>query len=188
MRAICVLCLSLVAVSAIADELLWEKLRRDANMIVLMRNSESNGNRDGGNMLAWDASGKCEGESTLTAEGKSQAKRIGVAFAEHGIRPTVISSPMCRCTETAQIAFGKYSTDPDLRQKPTADALGQEMFQARASELLRQNRGNAPIVFVNHRPNIDSLTMELIDIGELLIGSVTEDGEVEVIGKIRVEP
>ena len=132
---------------------------------------------------AWDASGKCEGESTLTAEGKSQAKRIGVAFAEHGIRPTVISSPMCRCTETAQIAFGKYSTDPDLRQKPTADALGQEMFQARASELLRQNRGNAPIVFVNHRPNIDSLTMELIDIGELLIGSVTEDGEVEVIGK-----
>ena len=50
MRAICVLCLSLVAVSAIADELLWEKLRRDANMIVLMRNSESNGNRDGGNM------------------------------------------------------------------------------------------------------------------------------------------
>ena len=49
-------------------------------------------------------------------------------------------------------------------------------------------RGSAPIVFVNHRPNIDALTMELIEIGELLIGTVTEDGEVELVGKIRVEP
>jgi hypothetical protein len=65
---------------------------------------------------------------------------------------------------------------------------GQETFQASASALLRRHRGKTPIVFVNHRPNIDSLTMELISIDELLIGRVTADGEVEVLGIIRIKP
>lgn len=188
MRVLWMLLLSLIAFTAVANELLWEKLKRDQNMIVLMRNSESSGNRDGSNMLVWDASGKCIGESTLTAEGKAQATRIGAAFAKHGIKPKVISSPMCRCTETAQIAFGQYVTDPDLRQKPAGDIHGQEVFQAKASALLSKYRGNTPIVFVNHRPNIDSLTMELINVGDLLIGSVTGNGEVEVVGRIRIKP
>jgi phosphohistidine phosphatase SixA len=187
-RVLWMISLSLIAFTAVADELLWKKLKRDQNMIVLMRNSESSGNRDGARMLVWDASGKCIGESTLTTEGKAQAKRIGAAFAEHGIKPKVISSPMCRCTETAQIAFGEYLTDPDLRQKPTGDFHGQEVFQAKATALLSKHRGNSPIVFVNHRPNIDALTMELINVGDLLIGSVTENGEIQAIGKIRVKP
>ena len=61
--------------------LLWEKLKRDQNMIVLIRNSESSGNRDGARMLVWDASGKCIGERTLTTEGKAQAKRDWRGFS-----------------------------------------------------------------------------------------------------------
>lgn len=177
-----------IASAAIADESLWEKLSSEPNMVVLMRNAESGGNRDGADMLVWDASGKCSGESTLTEAGKAQARKVGAAFEAHGINPTVISSPMCRCTETAAIAFGDYSTDPDLRQRPVGDGGGEEAFQAKASALLGRHRGDTPIVFVNHRPNIDALTMELIDIGDLLVGTVTEAGEVEVIGKIRLEP
>lgn len=188
MRVTWILSLLLMTFTAFADEVLWEKLKRDPNMIVLMRNSESSGNQDGANMLVWDASGNCKGESTLTAEGKDQAKSIGTAFAQHRIRPVVISSPMCRCLETAQLAFGEYSTDPDLRQRSAGDVSGQEDFQAKASALLRNYRGKTPIAFVNHRPNIDSLTMELINIGELLVGSVSEDGEVEVLGMIRINP
>jgi len=188
MRAIWLLCLSTISFSAVADELLWERLKQEANMVVLMRNSESGGNRDGGNMLVWDTSGKCEGESTLTEEGRIHARRIGAVFAKRGIRPVVISSPMCRCTQTAQLAFGQYLTDPDLRQRPASDSIGSEAFRTRARELLKQHQGGTPIVFVNHRPNIDSLTMELLSIGELLVGGISEDGEVEVFGKIRVDP
>jgi hypothetical protein len=47
--------------------------------------------------------------------------------------------------------------------------------------------GAAPIVFVSHRPNIDLLTMELIDSGELLVGKVTGNGEIDVLGKIRIQ-
>jgi len=138
-------------------------------------------------MLVWDSTGKCAGESTLTAEGRDQARRVGAVFAGHGVRPIVISSPMCRCTETAQLAFGKYLTDPGLRQKAAEDVEGQEAFQEVASALLSKHRGKLPIVFVNHRPNIDALAMELINIGELLVGTLAEDGEIEVLGKIRLE-
>ena len=188
MRVRLMLSLWLITFAPYADEMLWERLRRDSNMIVLMRNSESSGNLDGTNMLVWDTTGECKGESILTSEGKNQAKRVGNTFAQHEIRPMVISSPMCRCIETAELAFGEYSTDPDLRQRPRGDVSGQEVFQAKASALLRKHRGKTPIVFVNHQPNIDLLTMELIKIGELLVGNVTENGEVEVLGTIRIIP
>ena len=76
----------------------------------------------GGNPLAWDASGNCKGESMLTAEGKAHARKIGEEFAKHGIKPTVISSPMCRCRDTARIAFGEEGvTDAALREIASAD-------------------------------------------------------------------
>ena len=172
---------------AVADESLWQKVEQDPNIVVFMRNAESSGNRDGANMLKWDSSGNCIGESTLTAVGRTQAMRVGVAFEKRGIKPLVISSPMCRCKETAQIAFGEFLTDPDLRQRPAVDTNDQEAFQEIASKLFTKHRGKSPIVFINHRPNIDTLTMELINIGELLVGTLDEDGEIEVLGKIRLE-
>ena len=113
MRCMLVFLLSMPAFAAVADDQLWGRLQQDPNMVVLMRNAESTGNQDGASMLVWDASGNCGGESTLTEDGRAHAKRIGDAFAEHGIRPVVISSPMCRCRETSRIAFGEYLADPD---------------------------------------------------------------------------
>jgi len=188
MHLLWIISLSLMFSSALADELLWQKLIREPNMIVLMRNSESSGNRDGASMLVWDESGNCAGESTLTDEGRAHARKIGAAFAKYGIEPIAISSPMCRCTETAKIAFGEYVTDPDLRQKPLDETNAEESFQSTASQLFSRYRGSHPVVFVNHRPNIDALTMQLINIGDLLVGTVTESGEVEVIGKIHLQP
>lgn len=182
-----VIALLAASFAALADENLWRQLQNDSHMVVLMRNAESSGNKDGANMLVWDSTGKCAGESVLTPFGKEQAEAIGATFAERGINPIVISSPMCRCKETARIAFGAFETDPGLRQRPAADIEGQEVFQTTASALLRKHRGKQPIVFVNHRPNIDAMTMELLKIGELLVGSVNDDGEIEVLGKIRVE-
>ena len=187
MRAIFTITLFLVTFSVYASDLLWAKLQNDPNMVVLMRNSESAGNKDGSNMLVWDATGNCKGESKLTKNGQAHAKRIGEAFNKHEIRPLVISSPMCRCSETAKIAFGEFITDPDLRQSQSSNTQQQEVFLRKANNLLLKYRGKTPIVFVNHRPNIDSLTMELLKLGEMLVGIVNESGEVEVLGKISVE-
>jgi hypothetical protein len=42
------------------------------------------------------------------------------------------------------------------------------------------------VVFVNHRPNIDRLAMELIDEGDLLVGRANANGEIDVLGTIKV--
>lgn len=168
-----------------ADDALWNRLKSDENLVVLMRHTESTG----GHPLAWDESGRCRGELVLTGKGKAHARRIGEAFSSRGIVPVVISSPMCRCLQTAREAFASPPlSDPDLREVASADAARTRAYEAKALALIAAHRGKAPVVFVSHRPNIDRLTMELVADGELLVGRANERGEIDVLGKIVVEP
>ena len=116
-----------------------------------------------------------------------EAKRLGDAFAVRGIAVRVVSSPMCRCTQTATIAFGeRYDTDPLLREVESADTSRVSAFEAKAQSLIAAARGPGPVVFVSHRPNIAFLTMELVDEGELLVATANEKGELDVIGRLRI--
>ena len=166
-----------------ADDLLWKKLETEADLVVLMRHTQP----AGGNPLTWDESGHCKGEAMLTASGEAHAKRIGGAFAAHGVKPRTISSPMCRCRDTARIAFGEgVVTDESLREAASADSDRMRGFERKARSLIASYRGPAPVVFVSHRPNIDWLTMELIEEGELLVGRASANGEIDVLGKIKI--
>ena len=185
MRIAIFLLVNVLAMHVAANDLLWEKLRTEANLVVLMRHTQP----AGGNPLLWDASGNCKGESMLTAQGKAHARKIGEEFARHGIKPTVISSPMCRCRETARIAFGEeVVTDAALREIASADPERATAFERKAQSLIGAHRGASPVVFVSHRPNIDLLSLELIGEGELLVGRANAKGEFDVLGKIDVPP
>ena len=51
--------------------------------------------------------GRCETQRNLDDVGRSQARRLGAWFRQHGLLPaTVRSSPWCRCLDTARLAFG----------------------------------------------------------------------------------
>jgi len=179
------LLLNVLVMHAEANEVLWQALATEANLVVLMRHTQP----AGGDPLTWDASGNCKGESMLTAEGRAHARKIGEEFAKHGIKPTVISSPMCRCLETARIAFGqKVVTDAALREIASADSQRTSAFERKAQSLIASYRGSSPVVFVSHRTNIDLLILELVGEGELLVGRANAKGEVDVLGKIDVPP
>ena len=185
MRIVVLLFVALLASVAWADDHLWERLKTEPNLVVLMRHTHSTG----GHPLTWDETGNCRGERVLSNKGEVQASKIGEAFALRGIQPVVISSPMCRCRETAQLAFvGQPITDPDLRETASADAERTNAFENKAKSLIASRRGAVPVVFISHRPNIDLLTMELIDEGELLVGRANEKGEIDVLGKITLRP
>ena len=185
MRIAVLLLLNLLAQHVSANDLLWLKLKTEADLVVLMRHTQP----AGGNPLTWDESGSCKGESMLTAQGKSHARKIGEEFAKRGIKITVISSPMCRCRETARIAFGQeVVTDAALREIASADPERTNVFERKAQSLIASHRGSSPVVFVSHRPNIDLLSLELIDEGELLVARANETGELTVLGKIQVQP
>lgn len=167
-----------------ADELFWQKLKVDPDLVVLMRHTQP---APGNNPLLWDESGNCKSESMLSAEGVAHAKRIGEAFRARGIKPAVLSSPMCRCRDTARLAFGdQVLADPNLREISSADASRAKLFETTAQSLIARHRGRAPVVLVSHRPNIDLLTMELVAEGELLVGRANEKGELDVLGRIVV--
>ena len=169
--------------TAHADDALWERLGREKDLVVLMRHTQPSG----GDPLAWDESGNCARESMLTPLGKSHAARIGTEFTRRGIKPVVISSPMCRCRDTAQLAFGAAPLmDPELREVATADGARMVRFEKVAQGLIARHRGTAPVVVVTHRPNIDRLSMELVESGELLVARSDPRGELEVLGKIRI--
>jgi len=58
---------------------------------------------------------KCETQRNLSPEGREQAVRMGKAFRSLGIPVgTVVASPFCRCKDTAQLAFGRFSVEQDL--------------------------------------------------------------------------
>lgn len=181
MRALALVFLGLAGV-ANANELLWVRIKMEPNIVVLTRHMQS----AGGKPLVWDESGGCQGEARLTSAGRADARKLGELFSAQSIKPIVISSPMCRCRETAAIAFGEALVDPDLREIANADAERVRAFDRTAAGLLLKHRGRIPIVFVSHRPNIELLTLELVDEGELVVGKVSDSGEIEVLGKMRL--
>jgi phosphohistidine phosphatase SixA len=171
-----------LATAAHADEALWTHIATEPNIVVLTRPMQS----AGGKVLVWDESGGCKGEAVLTAVGRTEARKLGEAFSARSIRPFVISSPMCRSRDTATIAFGHALLDEDLREIAAADTERLSVFERKASSLLLRHRGRTPIVFVSHLANIEVLTKELVEEGELVVGRISDSGEVEVLGKIRL--
>ena len=161
---------------------MWRRIATEEDIVIFTRHANSAGT----NPLAWDETGACRGELVLTPQGRAQAAELGRRFREHSVRPVVISSPMCRCLETAGIAFGTAITDPILRETSSADAERGRRSEETALRLLAAHRGRAPIVFVSHRPNIDRLTMELLDEGDVLVAKLDGAGRVDVIGRMRL--
>src|SRR5438067_4380838 len=57
----------------------------------------------------------CATQRNLSDKGREQAQVIGKAFAALGIKvAAVLSSPYCRCIDTAKLAFGKSAVAHDL--------------------------------------------------------------------------
>src|SRR5262245_20930199 len=66
---------------------------------------------------------KCETQRNLSPEGREQAAQIGKGFRTLGIPVgTVVTSPFCRCKDTAQLAFGRFSVERDLSFALKTDA------------------------------------------------------------------
>ena len=184
MRYLVALLLLVVSFHAQASEVLWKRLQTEPNLVVLMRHAQVGE----GNSRVWDPSGRCQGERMLTEEGKTYARKLGEEFRKRQITPVVICSPMCRTRDTANLAFGSAVTDPDLREIGSAQASQKHAFRDKAKQLLLKHRGAKPVVFVSHRPNIDTLALEVVATDELLVGRIGGDGEIEVLGRIRSQP
>jgi len=164
-----------------ADEAAIKAMMQGGHAI-LMRHAKTSGHSKA---LVLDPQGNCANEENLSDEGRAQAQRLKM-LDKAGVKfETVLTSPFCRARDTAQLAFGKASVDQNL----TALEIGsKEQVQSRTkqmTELLGRHAGKGNVALVTHRPNIDALTMELVEEGEALVAKIQPGGTLDMIARIR---
>lgn len=122
---------------------------------------------------------QCSTQRNLSEEGRAQARRIGQWFKAQGLQPrSVQTSPWCRCKDTAELAFGKYTELPAL-----ASTFDNRKDQDAQTKALRTRLGFLPAgqfeVWVTHQVNITALTGESTSMGEALVIS----NKAKVLGR-----
>ncbi|HEX6265612.1 MAG TPA: histidine phosphatase family protein [Burkholderiales bacterium] len=168
---ILLLALLLVPGIATASEPLWALLE-DGGRVILIRHAVTTpGSGDPPGMRLDD----CGTQRNLSEEGRAHARRIGEEFRRRGIPvERVLSSPWCRCLETARLAFGKAEVS-----QPLSNLFGRyenrESQVQQMREIVKQEfKGN--LVLVTHGSTILALTGVSPGTGEMVI--VSRDGKV----------
>ena len=176
------LLLATSSVVAAADDAVWAALRTSGAVVVL-RHSYAPGAFDPPDARLDD----CSTQRNLDDNGREQARRIGEAFRRQGIAVgAVLSSPRCRCLDTARLAFGKVEAW-DVLQGSLSNA---ERRQAQLVEMRRRiaaYRDGPPLVLVTHGSVVTDLTGRDIRMGELVVLRREADGTHAVAGQLYVD-
>ena len=162
------------ALSAENDPHLIELLKSGGQVVLMRHALTTPGMGDPPGMSIDD----CATQRNLTDDGRAQAKAVGEALRREGITfDHVASSPMCRCKETAQLAFGRA---PELQAGTMRGEREVREMRAFASE---RRRGNA--VLVSHSTTILNAVGVHTEPGEMLVITPRGEGLYEVRGKLR---
>jgi len=167
---------------ASASEPVWDALRAPGSVVVL-RHSYAPGTFDPPDARLDD----CSTQRNLDDSGRAQARRVGEAFQRNGIAVgTVLSSPRCRCLDTARLAFGRAQSwhvlqgalnNPELR--------GRQLAEIRKA--IAEHRGEPPLVLVTHGSVVTDLTGLNVRMGGLVVLSRAADGRHAVAGQLYVD-
>ena len=171
-----------VSVSPAQAESVWDALRLPGSVLVV-RHSYAPGAFDPPDAKLED----CSTQRNLDENGRAQAQRIGEAFRKNAIEVgKVLSSPRCRCLETARLAFGRAEpwavlqgalNDTELRRRRLAET----------QKTIDAHHTGPPLVLVTHGSVVTDLTGRNIRMGEFVVLRRGPDGTRAVAGQLYVE-
>ena len=163
-------------------ESVWQALRIPGAVVVL-RHSFAPGGFDPPDARLDD----CSTQRNLDESGRAQAKRIGDAFRQHGVAVgAVLSSPRCRCLDTARLAFGQAQAW-DVLQGALNDAERRQRQLAEIKDKVAAHRGDLPLVLVTHGLVVSGLTGLSLRMGEFVVLQRAVDGSHAVAGRLYVD-
>lgn len=169
-------------VAAVASEAIWEALRAPGSVVVV-RHSFAPGAFDPADARLDD----CSTQRNLDDSGRAQAGRLGEAFRQHGITVgRVLSSPRCRCLDTARLAFGKAERW-DVLQGALRDTELRRRLLIPVRQAVAEHRDALPLVLVTHGLVITDLTGLDIKMGAFVVLRRSADGAHAVAGQHYVE-
>jgi hypothetical protein len=168
---------------ALADTIPAAALLRQGGVVVLMRHALAPGTFDPPEFEL----GNCSTQRLLSEEGRAQSRRIGAWFLQQQLLPRqVLSSPWCRCLDTATLAFGTAQSWAALGSPHGGD----ERRNAQALQSLRQALAAVPAgrfdVWVTHDFVINALVGASASSGEALVIRQGAQGEPEVLERLRL--
>jgi len=163
-------------------ELVWDAMRAPGAVVVL-RHSYAPGGFDPPDIKLED----CSTQRNLDDNGRAQARRIGEAFRKNAVTVgQVLSSPRCRCLDTARLAFGRV--EPwDVLQGALNDATLRRGRLAEARKAVDAHHTGPPLVLVTHGSVVTDLTGLNIKMGEFVVLQRAPDGTRVVAGQLYVE-
>jgi broad specificity phosphatase PhoE len=165
-----------------ADEALWKLLAGGGQVVLIRHAITTPGVGDPPGFRLED----CATQRNLTDTGRAHARRVGDAFRARRIPiERVLSSPWCRCVETARLAFGgsePWTPLSNLFGRPENRADQVRQMQARASQV----PGPGNLVLVSHGSTIAALTGINPDTAELVVVTPQGEGRFTVAGRITV--
>jgi broad specificity phosphatase PhoE len=177
-----VLLFAWTAPEASAQDSVWQAVRAPGAVVVL-RHSYAPGGFDPPTARLDD----CSTQRNLDEGGRAQARRIGEEFRQRGVPVgAVLSSPRCRCLDTARLAFGKAEAWDPL-QGSLDDAERRRRQVAEIEQRIATHASGPPLVLVTHGTVVTDLTGLSIRMGEFVVLGRKADGSHAVAGQLYVD-
>jgi phosphohistidine phosphatase SixA len=167
-------------------ERIWKQLAGGGYVILIRHATTDSGIGDPPNFKLDD----CSTQRNLSAAGRAESEKLGAEFRRRGIPVSqVLSSPWCRCVDTAKLAFGKEvevmdSLASSFRnvddRSARADVVKRRISRFSKDPLKTGKRGN--LIMVTHQFNIIDITGRSTGMGDMVV--VRADGccNVKVVG------
>lgn len=166
-----------------SDEALWAMLSTGGQIILMRHTATTPGVGDPEGMVLKD----CNTQRNLTDEGRAHASRIREVFRTRGVFVRqVLSSPWCRCMDTALLAF---DLDPEVTST-LSNLFGQAAMNRQQTDKLRKllslkpAKGNT--VLVSHGSTIQAVTGISPDTGEMVVIMPLGGDRFMVAGRLKV--
>jgi broad specificity phosphatase PhoE len=171
-----------IAFHAGANDELWDLLRNGAQVVLIRHPLTEPGAGDPQGFRLED----CSTQRNLSEEGRSHAKRIGEAFRLHRVPVArVLTSPWCRCVESASLAFGGAEISSALANVFGRSGGRQKQIEELAA-IVGERRSGGNLVLVTHGATILALTRIPVNMGEIVVVAPLGEGRFAVAGRFTV--
>jgi broad specificity phosphatase PhoE len=175
------LLLAIVPLAAQADEALWKLLQQGGQVLFIRHAATTPGVGDPEGFRLED----CKTQRLLSEEGRAQAKRLGETLGKRRVPiGQVVSSPWCRCIDTAELAFGRV----DERWGALGNLFGRsQAAQAQVTDMRRRigaYRGKSNLVLISHGSTAAALAGVSPDQAEIVVLTPLGGDKFRIAGRI----
>ncbi len=151
-----------------ADTALWEALA-EGGVVVMLRHTEAEDD-DMDRSLRLTSPRDCSQEANLTDTGRAQAESLGAALRARGVEVAgVLHGEFCRTLQTAEAAFGQGEGWNALNLLNTIPGDEVDFLMEDVNERIADFTGPGVLFLVTHRPNINLITYQNVEPGDMVL-------------------